>query len=112
MFARHSLVASLVLLLASSLVGCESSGLSMRETPGRDYAAYALIAHDLPPVTDAAGAAEPARPVTLPARLAVAQLGEIAPPTSMIDALRAARQTFSAVTTVPGAVSFAPPTHL
>src|SRR4051794_23795239 len=33
--------ASLAALLAAGVLGCESNGLSLRETPGRDYGTYA-----------------------------------------------------------------------
>lgn len=64
----------------SLLAGCETSGLSTREHGGVSYPNYIL---NLPP--DATGT--PARKITAPIRLAVAQVGEVAPPSAMLRRL-------------------------
>ena len=87
------------------LTGCATSGLSVRETPG-DFSAIALSLHD---VANAAGPAAqpavPAKPASFPVRIAVAQLGEIAPPEDMLAVLRERRETFIDVQAVPSAMT-------
>jgi hypothetical protein len=90
--------------LALALVaGCASSGLSIRERPGMDYSSYALALYDVEPSAPAL----PARRMALPARVAVAQLGEVAPPQAMLDAMRK-DTAFASVHTVPGGIDVAP----
>ncbi|MBC8107436.1 MAG: hypothetical protein H7Z14_12655 [Anaerolineae bacterium] len=91
-----------ILFLGWTLVlnGCSMSGLSVRETPG-DFSTIALSLHDDPDV--AAQPAAEVRPVNFPVRLAVAQLGEIAPPEDMLATLRDKRDTFADVQAVPSA---------
>ena len=85
--------------------GCESSGLSPREVQGDDYATYATLISQPPPNSaDFAASTQPARPLTLPARIAVAQLGEVAPPQRMLDTLRKASKTCSLICPVNGTV--------
>lgn len=97
----HLIVALLTGTMAALLVGgCESTGLSVRERPGNDYANYALAALDRP----SAGGRR-AEPRPLPVKVAVAQLGEIAPPQKMLDALRADRDAFKDVEPVPAAAT-------
>jgi len=75
--------------------GCVENGLSVRETPGRDFSRYAMSLYDLPPA-DAA----PRQPLVLPARIAVAQIGEVAPPQPMLDQLQNEKATFSSVQSI------------
>ena len=88
---RIAMVGGLSVLLA----GCTSSGLSPREVHGQDYSTYVYSMYDAP------ANAAPAKPVQLPATVAVAQIGEVAPPTAMLDVLRKDQQ-FSLVQSVPG----------
>jgi hypothetical protein len=91
---------ALLLLSAAALAGCESSGLSPREVPGRNQSAYlySLYEHDL----REPGAEGPVRPLKLPTAVAVVQVGEVAPPQPMIDALRKDAGVFSRVESLPG----------
>jgi len=85
--------------------GCESDGLSPREVQGDDYAAFvSQITQPPPDLGEAAISSQPARQLSFPARIAVAQLGEVAPPQRMLDALRKASKTCSMVCPVNGTV--------
>jgi hypothetical protein len=63
------------------LTGCETTGLSRHERAGVTYPNYILA---LKPTVTANGV----RPVETPLRLAVAQVGESAPPRPLMDALQ------------------------
>jgi hypothetical protein len=76
------------------LAGCETTGLSYREHSGVDYPNYVLSLSAKQP---GALAKKPA----LPIRLAVAQIGESAPPTSMLDTLAARRGLVASVIGLP-----------
>jgi hypothetical protein len=93
---------------AALAAGCASSGLSTRETVGRDYASYAYAMYQSP--DDAPGKGRPSAPaeVLTPARVAVAQLGEVAPPEQMLARLRADKALFARVEPVPGIMYAAP----
>ena len=71
---------ALLAVAVALLAGCETSGLSTREHGGVSYPGYIL---NLPP--DATGA--PAKKITAPIRLAVVQVGEVAPPQAMLQRL-------------------------
>lgn len=98
-------ISSFCLSLLVWISGCATTGLSVRETPG-DFSAIALSLHDVAnagsPATPPAG---PPKPASFPVRLAVAQLGEIAPPEDMLAALREQRDTFVDVQAVPSAIT-------
>lgn len=93
------------------LLGCESSGLSPRETRERNIASYMMSTYEAPAFGEALAAssgevpvdAGPAR-LTLPARVGVAQVGEVAPPDGLLDTLRGRRDLFASVEGVPGVV--------
>lgn len=107
--ARTSAIAT-VLAGTVALAGCASSGLSTRENlNGGGYSDYALAMYDAPAdgaASPTSGQQAPANPVAFPARLAVAQLGEVAPPEPMMKALRERDDLYASVQTVPGAASF------
>jgi len=89
------------LLVAGAVAGCASTGLSYRESPGRSYPSELRSMYAYAPYEPGTGQA-PARPVFHgPARLTVAQVGEVAPPPSMIDTLSAERALFARVEGIP-----------
>jgi hypothetical protein len=67
-------------VMVGSVTGCETTGLSPREHSGLDYPGYILNLQ-----TDRTNA-PPQKPV-LPIHLAIAQIGETAPPQTMLDDL-------------------------
>src|ERR1039457_3462780 len=76
------LIRSLIALAAVCLIaGCETTGLSPREHSGADYPNY-ILALPSKPSPDAV------KKVVTPIRLAVAQVGEAAPPKQMLDKLQ------------------------
>ena len=85
-----------------SVFGCESSGLSPREVPGRSQPGllYGMY-ENLAPGDGSAAAAAPAKPLRLPVSVAVVQVGEVAPPQPMIDALRKDPAVFARVEALP-----------
>jgi hypothetical protein len=120
--------------VVAALIGCESSGLSEREVRGRDYATYAYTAQGDEARMTAAESANarpsesspgstaqmpslplphatqlPAKPITPPVRIAVAQIGEVAPPREMLDQLRHDHAAFAIVQPVSGVIDTAPP---
>jgi hypothetical protein len=81
--------------------GCVENGLSIREKPGTDFSRYALsLYQDQALIADAAA---PKQPLVLPARIAVAQIGEVAPPQAMLQVLRSDSDAFVAVQSIPAA---------
>ena len=92
-------VAAAVLPLAA-LAGCESSGLSPREAAGRNFASY-VNALDAPAPATLAGlegdGSMQAGRFVAPTKLAVAQVGEVAPKSSFLNALRRHPKLFSSV---------------
>jgi hypothetical protein len=109
--SRRLRTASIAALLAAGVIGCESDGLSLRETPGRDSGTYAyamraadVAAPDVVGMVEAGGdeRAAPAKRPTLPAKLAVAQLGELAPPAEMIEQLRGDTKAFARIEPISG----------
>jgi rhombotail lipoprotein len=93
--------AALALPLAV-LAGCESSGLSPREAADRTFSSY-VYALDPAPAADT----QPAR-LVLPTRLAVAQMGEVTPPSSFLSKLRTQPALFSRVEGISGAIGVDP----
>jgi hypothetical protein len=93
---RRAAVATMLPLAA--LAGCSSSGLSPREDSGLDFSSY-LYSLDTP-----INASPDARPghLVLPANLAVAQIGEVAPPSRFLDALRGHADLFARVEPISG----------
>ncbi len=90
----------LAVLAIAAIAGCESTGLSMREGPTNNQSEYVnALYSDL----GAANATTPARPFIGPARLAVAQVGETAPPQVMLDGLKKAPELFSSVEVISAA---------
>jgi len=72
---------ALSILMLIALTGCESH-LSPRETRTQNYSAFIFSLYDNPkPIA-------PSTPPTVPMKVAVAQVGEIAPPQLMLDRLR------------------------
>src|SRR4051794_5176380 len=65
-------------LLCASVTGCAKQGLSVRETPTRNISTYLMTLSEQPAGAIGAPEAQP-RPLRLPIRAAVAQVGEVAP---------------------------------
>jgi hypothetical protein len=115
MFQSKSIVrpAAMIAALAAAAIvsGCASSGMSERERPGQTQASYIRALYDAPPatveVTSAPGAARvetpvvPQAPFQGPAKVVVAQIGEVAPPTVMLDGLRRHPAQFAKVEALP-----------
>lgn len=80
------------------LAGCESTGLSPRETSMVSYPNYILSLESNPATNSAA--ATPQKIVT-PIRLAVAQIGEDAPPVALLDKLAAQKTLVASVGGLP-----------
>jgi hypothetical protein len=76
------------------MTGCETTGLSPRERSGLDYPAYVLSLQ-----TNRTNA-PPQKPV-LPVHLAVAEIGETAPPQTMLDDLEAKSNLVASVVSLP-----------
>lgn len=92
-FTKSALIAA----TASLLAGCASSGLSYREGGSQTQASYlgALVA-DLPQQE-----LRTAKQMKRPADLAVAQIGEVSPPETMLAELRKANDLFATVQPIP-----------
>jgi len=90
--------ASAAILPLAFLAGCDSTGLSPREAAGRNFSSYVYSLETPAAAADAA----PAK-LALPAKLAVAQVGEVGPPTSFLKRLRARPELFSRVEGISGA---------
>jgi len=85
----------LSILMLIALTGCESH-LSPRETRTQNYSAFVFSLYDNPrPLAQST-------PPTIPIRVAVAQVGEIAPPQLMLDRLRQRGELFARVEGIPG----------
>jgi hypothetical protein len=84
-----------VVCLIGLLSGCATNGLSVRENGRASYShtLYQLARHQTPGVTP-----QPLRP---PIRLAVAQVGEVAPPEHMLAQLRSYPDVIASVVAVP-----------
>src|SRR5688500_10260229 len=101
-----------------AIAGCESSGLSPRDVRGPDYATYVFSMTDplAEPATRSPGlgalsqsgdATRHAKPLQTPAKIAVAQLGEVSPPAKMLDQLRKEHAVFASVQPIPGLIDVA-----
>ena len=82
-----------LLLLAAG--GCYTGGLPPRNGPAADPTALVYALYDGPQPTAAAA------PMTLPAAIAVVQVGELAPPPSMLNSLRGGGDVFRRVESIP-----------
>lgn len=91
-------VAAAAVLPLAAMAGCYSHDVSPRESSGRDFSSY-LYSLDTP--INATADARPGR-LVLPARLAVAQIGEVAPPTRFLEALRGHADLFARVDAISG----------
>lgn len=91
---------SILLALISLLPGCTRVGLSPQEAGNQTYTSYLMSLYDDPSFMS--GAVPTTR---WPARLAVAQVGELAPPQKMMDYLREQNRLFAAVDGVPGTLT-------
>src|SRR4051812_44670564 len=96
--ALRSAACAVVVLFV--LTGCSTSGLSPREVRGRDYSSYVYAMYR--PADDRLAVPMVSRPLTTPARVAVAQIGEVAPPSEMLDRLRKNPAVFKSVEPVSG----------
>lgn len=96
---KQALITAGLVLPAIGLSGCLSSGLSMRETGRQNYSGYVYSLYD--DDTQVAANAQPAT-LSLPARVAVAQIGEVSPPATLIDTLRNDPAVFARVEGIPG----------
>jgi hypothetical protein len=87
------------------LAGCETTGLSPRETSNVGYPNYILSLQS--------GPASTPQKIVAPIRLAVAQVGEDAPPASLLDKLAGQKTLVASVTGLPlpdgGVFTFARP---
>jgi hypothetical protein len=97
-----SVLAAAGLAVVGIIGGCTSSGLSPREVRGQDYATYVYSMYD--PLATGTTPAAAHQPVATPAKVAVAQLGEVAPPSLMMDALRKEHAAFASVQPIPGVI--------
>src|SRR5687768_15122874 len=89
----RSIALAVVLLISS---GC-SSGLSPRETRTQNYSAFIMSLYDSPLP---ANATTPR--MVAPMKVAVAQIGELAPPQAMLEEMRKNPQIFSRAEGIPG----------
>jgi hypothetical protein len=80
--------------VALIFTGCETTGLSSRERAGVSYPNYILS-------LQVNSNSVPAGPLKLPLKLAVAQIGEVAPPQSMIQKLTDNKSLVTSVTALP-----------
>src|SRR4051812_43415626 len=91
-----------VVATAMAAAGCESTGLSLRERGSSTVSNYMMALGDAAPEARG-GLPLPARPA-LPMRLAVAQIGEDAPPHVFLAPLKNEDKLFSHLDSVPAAV--------
>ena len=102
----HARTRKLVALLALTCGGCGADGLSPHEQNGQDLAAVVYQQPDLT-ADQTAGmgtnltVAKPPS-ITLPIRVGVVQMGEVAPPQAMLDAFRTRPDLFKTVEPLPG----------
>jgi hypothetical protein len=82
-------------LLALFLTGCETTGLSARERGKSSYSDFVYQIARNPP------AQERPRPLQRPVRLAVAQIGEVAPPTDVLARLRSESDLIASAIALP-----------
>jgi hypothetical protein len=91
------LLAPIIVTCGLLLSGCAASKLSVRETDGRDLTAY-MSAVRVSSFDQTASA----QPAALPASIAIAQVGEVAPPDEMLDTLREQTDLFTDVQGISG----------
>jgi hypothetical protein len=100
--------------------GCDSDGLSPRETQTQNYSAYTYANPPAHPTVHAGPTTENTSPAVVhaaprvvhsapmvvhaPIKVAVAQIGEVAPPSVMLDTMRSNPKLFSRVDPLPGMV--------
>lgn len=77
--------------------GCITTGLSTRETRGHNYSTYLYALYD---GADSTAGTRPT--LHLPAKVALAQIGEVAPPQAMLEALQQEVGLFRRVEGIPG----------
>lgn len=103
-----------VALSVAVLAGCSSAGLSPRETERQNYSSFVYSLYDLPAAQAGARdeASRPPAKLVLPARVAVVQVGEVAPPQEFMNKLRGRPDLFSRVEAISGiGASFGRPGH-
>ena len=83
-------------LMGMLLAGCSTLGLSQRETRAQNYATYVYALYDRQEAQQTPAASTPPQ---APLKMAVAQIGEVAPPQAMLAALQ---QEVGLVRTVQG----------
>lgn len=86
----------MIVLLAVAISGCYTTGLSLRERGNFNYSnfIYGLYGKDTTSTKEI-------KKVNLPIRVAVAQVGENAPPKLLLDKLESERYLVSKVTVIP-----------
>lgn len=84
--------------MVAALLGCESSGLSYRERGTQTMTGLTYATYSLPELAGGRQAAAPRFPLSL----AVAQVGEVAPPEEFVKALAEKPTLFRTVQPVPG----------
>jgi hypothetical protein len=101
--SRRSVVPAVLVPAALVIVvaGCATTGLSPREVRGQDFSTYTMALYDLPGSGDAQAAAA-AKPLRVPARVAVAQVGEVAPADAVLETLLKHPNLFASAQPMPG----------
>ncbi len=94
-------------LFLAIFCGCESTGLSVRETGMQNVSNYMMALGDSAPTTMPLHAARP----KLPIRLAVAQVGEVAPLTSFMEPLKKQDKLIAQLDAIPSAPGQFYPTY-
>lgn len=89
-------------VLMVALSGCTTTGLSTRETRGQNYSTFLYALYDGQEAVDSAVRPALQGVVKLPAKIAVAQIGEVAPPQRMVEALQREVGLFRMVQGIPG----------
>jgi hypothetical protein len=92
-------------MVTLSICGCHRGGLSPREQGNTNYTVYLMSLYDNANAGAAGAAASGPQALRLPARVAVAQIGEVAPPQALIDYLRGQADLFARVEGVPDMAS-------
>jgi hypothetical protein len=92
---KLSLLCAMVFMV-SFLSGCYTTGLSSRETAGFNYSNFVYGLYDGPSSSE-----QPSSQVHLPLRIAIAQVGEAAPPKLVKDKLVVERSLVRSVAEIP-----------
>jgi len=90
-----------LVVCALCISGCMTSGLSIRENNNSNYSHYLYGLYDGLEKTSSTRASRP----VLPVKIAVAQIGECAPPSAMIDTLRKEPALFCKIEPIPAVTS-------